>query len=40
MLKLKPNCECCNKTLLPTSTDAMICRYECTFCKTCVEKVL
>ncbi|MFH6953440.1 DUF1272 domain-containing protein [Pseudoalteromonas sp. XMcav1-K] len=40
MLKLKPNCECCNKALLPTSTDAMICSYECTFCKTCVEKVL
>jgi len=40
MLKLKTNCECCNKTLLPTSTDAMICSYECTFCKTCVETVL
>lgn len=40
MLEIRPNCECCDKDLLPNSTDAMICTYECTFCKTCVEDVL
>lgn len=40
MLELRPNCEHCNKALPPDSTEAMICTYECTFCKTCVESVL
>ncbi|MBX2883061.1 MAG: DUF1272 domain-containing protein [Granulosicoccus sp.] len=40
MLVLKPNCECCDKDLQVTSTDAMICSYECTFCRTCVEQIL
>ena len=35
MLKLKPNCECCNCDLPPESTQALICSYECTFCVTC-----
>lgn len=26
MLELRPNCECCNTDLLPTSADAKICR--------------
>ncbi|WP_390443031.1 DUF1272 domain-containing protein [Pseudoalteromonas sp. MTN2-4] len=38
MLQLKPNCECCNKALPTNSTEAMICSYECTFCRDCVEK--
>ncbi|TMN87805.1 hypothetical protein CWB72_14295 [Pseudoalteromonas phenolica] len=40
MLQLKPNCECCNKALPANSTEAMICSYECTFCRDCVEKEL
>lgn len=37
MLELRPNCECCDIDLPPDSTEAMICTFECTFCKTCVE---
>lgn len=37
MLELRPNCECCNKDLPPESKDAMICTFECTFCKDCAE---
>ena len=40
MLKLKPNCECCDKDLPPEAADAMICTYECTFCADCVETKL
>jgi len=40
MLELRPNCECCDKNLPPEAADAMICSYECTFCRTCVETVL
>lgn len=36
MLELRPNCECCNKDLRPESDEAMICTYECTFCRSCV----
>ena len=37
MLDLRPNCECCDRDLPPTSPDARICTYECTFCVDCVE---
>jgi uncharacterized protein len=40
MLELRPNCECCDKDLAPDSTEAMICTFECTFCRSCVETVL
>ncbi|HTR80773.1 MAG TPA: DUF1272 domain-containing protein [Bacteroidota bacterium] len=40
MLELRPNCECCNKDLPPDSTEAMICTFECSFCKDCVEHKL
>ena len=40
MLALRPTCENCNKALPPQSTEAMICTYECTFCKTCVDDIL
>ena len=36
-LELRPNCECCDKDLPPGATDAMICTFECTFCRGCVE---
>ena len=35
MLKLKPNCECCDKDLPPEASDALICSFECTFCADC-----
>ncbi|MGH8293300.1 MAG: DUF1272 domain-containing protein [Gammaproteobacteria bacterium] len=37
MLEMRPNCECCDKDLPPDSTEAMICTFECTFCRDCVE---
>jgi hypothetical protein len=40
MLELRPNCECCDKDLPPDSEDAVICTFECTFCKNCAESVL
>ncbi len=40
MLALRPNCECCDRDLPPESRDAMICTFECTFCKDCVETAL
>lgn len=40
MLELRKSCENCNCELLPNNTDAMICSYECTFCKSCVDTVL
>jgi hypothetical protein len=35
MLQLRPNCECCNRDLPPESGEALICSFECTFCRTC-----
>lgn len=40
MLEIRTTCENCNKDLPNTSTDAMICSYECTFCKDCVDEIL
>jgi hypothetical protein len=40
MLELRPNCECCDRDLPPGSPDAMICTYECTWCRNCVETTL
>ncbi len=40
MLEIRPTCENCNKPLPNDSTEAMICSYECTYCKDCVENVL
>jgi hypothetical protein len=37
VLELRPNCECCDKELAPAAADAMICSFECTFCRDCVE---
>lgn len=38
-MKLKPNCECCDRDLPPDSTDALICSFECTFCVICADTV-
>ncbi|CUR57525.1 conserved hypothetical protein [metagenome] len=40
MLELRPNCECCDRDLPPDSPDAMICTFECTWCRACVDTVL
>lgn len=40
MLDLRPNCEKCDRDLPPESTLAMICTFECTFCRDCVEQAL
>jgi uncharacterized protein len=40
MLALRPSCECCDRDLPPDSRDAMICSFECTFCRDCVEDIL
>lgn len=40
MLALRPNCECCGKDLPPAADDAMICSFECTFCRDCVQTKL
>lgn len=39
MMKLKPNCECCDRDLPPDSKAALICTFECTFCKDCAANV-
>ncbi|GAA4278835.1 DUF1272 domain-containing protein [Aquimarina mytili] len=40
MLEIRPTCEHCNKKLPNDSDEAMICSYECTFCKNCVDTFL
>lgn len=40
MLELKPICEQCGKPLPPDALDAMICTFECTYCKNCVDTIL
>lgn len=40
MLELRPSCECCDKDLPPESSNAVICTFECTFCKSCAETKL
>ena len=39
-LELRPTCENCNRPLPPDSTEALICSFECTFCRPCVDNVL
>jgi hypothetical protein len=40
MLELRPRCEHCNTGLAADSVEAMICTFECTFCRKCVETIL
>jgi len=40
VLEIRPNCECCDRDLPADSLEAMICTYECTFCKGCVIDIL
>ena len=40
MLELRPTCEHCNKNLPPDSPEAVICSFECTFCRSCADEIL
>ncbi len=40
MLDLRPNCERCDKDLPPQANDALICTFECTFCRDCADQHL
>lgn len=40
MLEIRPVCENCGKRLPNESSEAMICTFECTFCRECVDNVL
>ena len=40
MLEIRPVCENCAKSLPNESTEALICTFECTFCKDCVDNIL
>lgn len=40
MLSLRPNCECCDRDLPPDSQDAVICTFECTWCRDCASRHL
>jgi uncharacterized protein len=40
MLEIRPTCENCGARLPANSLEAMICSFECTFCRTCVEELL
>jgi hypothetical protein len=40
MLEMKPICENCGKLLPNESDEAMVCTFECTFCKDCVTTIL
>jgi hypothetical protein len=37
MLELRPGCECCDRDLPPDAEDAVICSFECTFCRACAD---
>ncbi len=37
MLQLRPNCECCDRDLPAGAHDALICSFECTFCRDCAD---
>jgi len=40
MLQLRPNCECCDCDLPADAPDALICSFECTFCRDCADGIL
>ena len=40
MLDIRSTCENYNRSLPHDSSEVMICTFECTFCKECVENVL
>ncbi|MEM9740282.1 MAG: DUF1272 domain-containing protein, partial [Pseudomonadota bacterium] len=40
MLEMRPSYECCDTDLPADSPGAMICSFECTFCRPCAGDVL
>lgn len=40
MLEMRNQCERCQRSLPLNAEDAMICTFECTFCKDCSENEL
>jgi hypothetical protein len=40
MLQMRPGCECCDRDLSPDSEEALICSFECTFCRGCARDIL
>lgn len=40
MLDIRPTCEYFNTDLPFDSNEAMICTFECTFCKDCIQNLL
>ncbi len=38
-LELRPNCEGCDRDLPANAEDALICTYECTYCRDCVGRL-
>lgn len=40
MLQMRPNCECCDRDLPADQVGAMVCSFECTFCRDCTEQRL
>lgn len=40
MLQLRPNCERCDRDLPADSANALICSFECTFCRECAQHTL
>lgn len=39
-MEIRLNCEHCDKDLPNNSNEAMVCTFDCTFCKNCVDNVL
>ncbi|WP_281541120.1 DUF1272 domain-containing protein [Maribacter aestuarii] len=39
-MEIRLNCENCDIPLLNNSKEAMICTFDCTFCKDCVDTIL
>lgn len=39
-MEMRPTCECCGVDLAAESREAMVCSFECTFCRTCTEQRL
>lgn len=39
-MEIRLNCENCDKPLPNSSDEAMICTFDCTFCKDCVDNIL
>ena len=37
MLEMRPGCECCDRDLPADGLDALVCSFECTFCRDCAQ---